>query len=674
MAQSVIGALRVNLGLDSAQFHNGLGRAQGGLGRFSQRAKVALAAAAAAAVASVAALTAKSMQFVDQQAKVARTIDGSIDGLRALQMAAGDAGVANSDLNKSMQMIGARLVEAEVKGGASADALKRLGLNAAELSKMDADERLATMADRVKELGLSSGEATQFLMDMGVRSKEMALLLTGGGDAIRAARKEIQDLGLSLSAIDAAKVEAANDAISRISVGIEALGTRLAVTFAPMLQRMAEGFTASMREGGALRLVLDGLAVGIERMGAYAATFATVMGVRYVAALALSAASTFTLSGALTFLRGALIRTGIGALIVGAGELVYQFTRLIDRAGSFGNVMSLMGSVAVEVWQRVGDGADYVRSAVAVMVSKMTAVFYAGLRKMAGAWVSFTQSIAEGINSLFGTNLSGASAIITQELGLAQIAAENTGDAAAVAMSKARASFNAPLGALDALKVAITRTADVAKDDLSDAKDAADRFNEALENTGGGGGGSAGRAAKGVDKVSEATKRLQERMRETKSVIGSAFTSIVTGAKTAREAISGVLQRFSEMLANRVFDGFWNMAIGAVSGSGSGGGFWSSLLGLDTGRSASGVAGRIANFDTKTRSIDKSHSITGVTDRAGNNAQDVRRVEVVGGDLILTDSGQIQARFQVMADRAVGRAVSAVDARMKRSKSFGQPA
>ena len=98
---------------------------------------MALAAAAAAAVASVAALTAKSMQFVDQQAKVARTIDGSIDGLRALQMAAGDAGVANSDLNKSMQMIGARLVEAEVKGGASADALKRLGLNAAELSKMD---------------------------------------------------------------------------------------------------------------------------------------------------------------------------------------------------------------------------------------------------------------------------------------------------------------------------------------------------------------------------------------------------------------------------------------------------------------------------------------------------------------------------------------------------------
>jgi hypothetical protein len=671
MAQSVVGALRVNLGLDSAQFQNGLGRAQGALGRFSQRAKLALAAAAAAAVAAVTALTKRSMTFVDQQAKVARTIDGSIDGLRALQLAAGDAGVAQSDLNKSMQMIGARLVEAQVKGGATADALKRLGLNAAELSRMDADERLATMADRVKELGLSSGQATQFLMDMGVRSKEMALLLTGGGDAIRAARQEIQDLGLSMSAVDAAKVEAANDAMSRIGVGIEALGQRLAVTFAPMLERMAEGFTASMREGGALRLVLDGLGVVIERVASYAVTFGAYMGARYVAALGMAAVSTGGLSAALTVLRGALIRTGLGALIVLAGELAFRLSKLIERVGGFGNAMSLMGAVAAEVWQRVGDGADYVRSAVVVMASGMTAAFYGGLRKMAGAWVSFTQSIASGINALFGTSLSGASAVITQELGLAQLAAEDAGAAAADAMSKAGSSFTKPLASIRALKDAISDTTEAAETDLQDATDAAENFNEALDKTGGG-GGSASRAKEGVEKLSEAAKRLKERMQETKNAFGTAFRSIVTGAQSAGEAVGQLLQRFAEMLADRAFNSLWDIAANALTGGGTGGGFWSSIFGGDTGRAVAPVADRITALDTNSKPFDVARAAA-VDYRAGPAAIPAE-VRVIGGDLTLTDNGEIRATMQVMANDAVNRAVSAVDARMRRTKSFGQPA
>src|SRR5690606_39959207 len=63
------------------------------------------------------------------------------------------------------------------------------------------------------------------------------------------------------------------------------------------------------------------------------------------------------LATALVLLRGALIRTGIGALIVGAGELAYQFTRLVSGAGGFGQAMSLLKDVAVEVWERIRMGA-----------------------------------------------------------------------------------------------------------------------------------------------------------------------------------------------------------------------------------------------------------------------------------------------------------------------------
>jgi phage-related protein len=71
------------------------------------------------------------------------------------------------------------------------------------------------------------------------------------------------------------------------------------------------------------------------------------------------------LATALVFLRGALIRTGIGALIVGAGELVYHFTRLVERVGGVGEAFRLLSDLASEVWGRVGLALDAVLARMA---------------------------------------------------------------------------------------------------------------------------------------------------------------------------------------------------------------------------------------------------------------------------------------------------------------------
>ena len=78
---------------------------------------------------------------------------------------------------------------------------------------------------------------------------------------------------------------------------------------------------------------------------------------RWVVGLAAAALSVRALATALVILRGALIRTGIGALIVGAGELVFQFGRLVQGAGGFGAALGLLGDLAGEVWDRMQLGA-----------------------------------------------------------------------------------------------------------------------------------------------------------------------------------------------------------------------------------------------------------------------------------------------------------------------------
>ena len=87
---------------------------------------------------------------------------------------------------------------------------------------------------------------------------------------------------------------------------------------------------------------------------------------RWVAGLIAAAVSVRSLATALVLLRGALIRTGIGALVVGAGELVYQFGQLVAGAGGFGEAMSLLGNVAAEVWERIKSGGQLAGAGAAV--------------------------------------------------------------------------------------------------------------------------------------------------------------------------------------------------------------------------------------------------------------------------------------------------------------------
>ncbi|MBQ4824375.1 hypothetical protein J4729_07405 [Leisingera sp. HS039] len=197
---------------------------------------------------------------MDAQAKMARSVDGTIDGLRALQIAGGYAGASVEQVNGAVQQMGKRLAEAAREGkGPAADALKLLGLNAKALMDLDVDQRVGAIAERMNEMGLSAQDASGILRDLGVRSNEMALVMLQGSDAIRSARDEVQKFGISLSEDAAAGVESANDALSKISFVMEGLRNQLAVGLAPILQQLALDFQNASVAGGPLQTSVTAL-------------------------------------------------------------------------------------------------------------------------------------------------------------------------------------------------------------------------------------------------------------------------------------------------------------------------------------------------------------------------------------------------------------------------------
>ena len=204
--------------------------------------------AAVGGAAALAAMTVKGMAAVESQAKLARSLDTSYDSITALQLAAGDSGL--DGLEGSITRLNRRLGAAEVGSGSAASAVKALKLNLAELSGMDVDERVATIADAIRDSGVSSQRAARFAQDLGFEQKEAALFFLQGGDAIRAYRGEVDALGLSLSDVDAAKVVEAQNAMGIFGDLTQGVSQRLAVEFSPILRQVAEDIADLSRETG----------------------------------------------------------------------------------------------------------------------------------------------------------------------------------------------------------------------------------------------------------------------------------------------------------------------------------------------------------------------------------------------------------------------------------------
>jgi hypothetical protein len=323
---------------------------------FARRATLAAAAATAALTAAGAAMIRSGLQTVDAQAKLAASLDTTVASIQVLERAGDLAGVSMGQIEQATAQLTRRLSQAASGIGPAVNALRRLHLTAEDLQRMPLDRRIAAIQDA---LGQFVPEAERAAVASQLFGDRAALVFTRIDTAtLRQATADVHDFGVVVSDQDAAQIERTNDAISRLGLIWRGVSNQLAVAAAPALEAVANALAAVARTTGPVGIAIRALFDNIGRLTSYAATFAGLMAGRWVAGLAMAALSVRGLATALVVLRGALIRTGIGALIVGAGELVYQFTRLVAGAGGVGEAFQLLGDLAREVWSRMGLALD----------------------------------------------------------------------------------------------------------------------------------------------------------------------------------------------------------------------------------------------------------------------------------------------------------------------------
>ena len=258
---ATIGSLIVNLIANTSVFDTKLESSKTGLKGFvasiatTQKAMLNLAqgVVAAAGMAGLTYYIKKTMDSIEATAKLSDRLNMSTEDLVSMQYAAQQSGMGVEDMNTFLEVFIRKIGEASTGSGSATKTFRELGISVRELANNDSTENLKLIADRINQLPNAAERAAVAYDLFGKKGQGMLNLLAGGSSGIEAFRQEADKLGITFSRLDAAQVEAANDAINRAKTSVTGLAQVFAIEMAPSIAAAADKLTEFATSGENMR-------------------------------------------------------------------------------------------------------------------------------------------------------------------------------------------------------------------------------------------------------------------------------------------------------------------------------------------------------------------------------------------------------------------------------------
>lgn len=428
---------------------------------------------------------------------------------------------------------------------------KELGASQKELQQFteNVGTALALQGGSIQDAQGALLQLSQALGGGVVRAEEFNAMVEGALPIVQAAARGIEGAGGSVAKLRSMMLEGTVtskqffDAILSQTDELREAFEKTSPTIGQAFQRLYDSSTmviggwdrmigASAALAAAIYTVADNLqlllSIGVATATFFATRYLIVMGVAFVAAARQAVTATIALemalgatsrsaalasagiklaSGALGLLRKAIVATGIGALVVGAGYLLDKFMDLMKATGGFSGALSALKDVALEVWQRIGDAFDYVtlsiKAGMAAAVDYVLSAFH-DMVVYAGYYIS---KVAETINTVFNTNLSTANPLaeVGKEIYRTTVTFQDASERLAGEASAAWEAATAPLKSVEAINGKIAASAEAAGAGLGGG------------GAGGGLAGGAGKAKKATDELAKSAEKWRDRLKDTQT-------------------------------------------------------------------------------------------------------------------------------------------------------------
>lgn len=258
MISALIGALRVSLGMDTAEFEAGTKRAraqaratatdiQSQLGGISNSLK---ALATGAVATALVAAGKRALDYASSLGEVAQQLGVTTRDLQAYRYAASQVGVSQDEMDKGLAKLTRTIGEAAAGSKSQATAFREIGV-----SLTDANGRLLSTGDilpRVADgLAKIKDPATRARVEVdlfGKAGQKLDTLLSGGSAAINELRDAASKLGIVLSDRQIQQADETADKLASIKLVLEARlagvvsdNAKAILTLASAFERLAAG-------------------------------------------------------------------------------------------------------------------------------------------------------------------------------------------------------------------------------------------------------------------------------------------------------------------------------------------------------------------------------------------------------------------------------------------------
>jgi hypothetical protein len=262
---SVIGALRVVLGADSAALDKGLKDASSRLKSFGASIG-AIGAAAGVAFGGIAvalgAAVRGALTEADKLGKMAQSVGVPVEELSRLKHAADLSDVSLEALGKSMGKLSRNMVE--VAGGAQNDVTQ--AFNALGISVRNTDGTLKSSSQVMTEV---AGKFAQYedgaaktalaIQLFGRAGADLIPLLNSGATGLRDMMAEADQLGIVIDTRTAKAAENFNDNLTRLGRVKDGIITKITAQLAPALAVLSERFITAAKDGGIVEMASKGI-------------------------------------------------------------------------------------------------------------------------------------------------------------------------------------------------------------------------------------------------------------------------------------------------------------------------------------------------------------------------------------------------------------------------------
>lgn len=287
---SVIGALRIVLGLDSASLETGLKKSQSSLLAFVKSAQLngkALAASLSTAMLAVGVSIKSAIDEAEKMSKLAQSVGVPIEELTALKFAAQLSGIEIETLAKSMGILSKNMVTAaagadqmDVKGGKAAGAFKALGIDVmgAGGQLKTSTEIMTEVAGKFEGMKDSAGKTALALAIFGKGGAALIPMLNKGADGLKEMMEEAEKLGLVIGGGTGQAAVQFNNTLLRMQKIKEGMWQVLAEKMLPAFQTFANILLEARQNSNLMSTAADLMVTSIRGVVSAAIIAVTAIG------------------------------------------------------------------------------------------------------------------------------------------------------------------------------------------------------------------------------------------------------------------------------------------------------------------------------------------------------------------------------------------------------------